>query len=205
MEWNPETAPAPHTAARIRKSQPTRLVSGLMSLDTAYNNTVAQAPTASQPVFPPASGQTAQPPRACAQRRTSYVARRTLSSMLRSRMMRWVSKIVVLFVATLVASNAQCATACAFEHCRPAEPPSHCHHHKSTPDRGQPPSAPCPHDLSFENTSAKTIGIFPTQMFAATANAPLVSEAPQLCFHTRIAPEISPPAPSLSSISALRI
>ena len=120
-------------------------------------------------------------------------------------MMHWVSKMVVLFVATLVASNAQCVTTCAFEHCRPAQTrPSHCHH-KSTPDKQQPAGTPCSHDLSFANTSAKTIGIIPIRIFSATANAPVVADAPQLCFHIRVEAEISPPAPSLSSISVLRI
>ena len=126
-------------------------------------------------------------------------------AVLRYWMMHWVSKMAVLFVATLVASNAQCAAACAFEHCWPAQgPPSHCHH-KTTPGKGQPATAPCSHDISIVNTSAKTIGIVPGQVFAATANAPLVGTVTQLCFHTRVDADISPPAPRLSSISVLRI
>src|SRR6266436_5342171 len=119
--------------------------------------------------------------------------------------MHCVSKIVVLFAATLIAGNTQCVAACAFEHCRPAEaPPSHCHH-KSTPDKGQPTSAPCSHDISVADTSVKTITAARAQVLVATYSLPLVAEAPQLSFRTRGDVGVPHPAPSLSSISVLRI
>jgi hypothetical protein len=120
-------------------------------------------------------------------------------------MMYWLSKMLVLFAATLVAGNAQCVTACAFEHCRQTEaPPPHCHH-KTTPDKGQPTSAPCSHDISIVDTSVKTTTTAPVLALVVTYSVPLVAEAPQLSFHTRGDVDISPPAPSLSSISVLRI
>ena len=103
--------------------------------------------------------------------------------MLRYGMMRWVSKMVVLFLAALAAGNAQCVTACAFERCRPSEaPPSHCHH-KSTPDKGQPAGAPCSHDISILDTSVKTVTIAPAQASVATYSVPLFADALEFSFH----------------------
>jgi hypothetical protein len=120
-------------------------------------------------------------------------------------MMPWVSKIVALFAVALVAGNSQCLAACASEHCRPAEaPPSHCHQ-KSAPDKEQPTSAPCSHDITIVDTSAKTITAAPEQALVATYNIPLVAEAPRYSFHTWVIADISPPTLSLSSISVLRI
>jgi hypothetical protein len=120
-------------------------------------------------------------------------------------MMPWVSKIVALFAVTLVAGNAQCITACAFEHSRVAEaPPAQCHH-KSTPTKEQPASAPCSHAVTIVDTSAKIIPAASEQALVATSNISLVAEAPQRCLHTRVDVDISPPAPGFSSISILRI
>src|SRR5437867_8330990 len=119
--------------------------------------------------------------------------------------MPWASKIAALFAVALVAGNSQCLAACASEHCRPAEaPPSHCHH-KSTPDKEQPTSAPCSHDITIVDTSAKTVSATPEQVWAVTYDIPLVSAAPPLSFHKWVNAESSPPTPSLSSISILRI
>jgi hypothetical protein len=123
---------------------------------------------------------------------------------LRYWIMHSLSKMVALFAAILVASNAQCVITCAFEQCRPKAPSTRCHH-KSSPDRGQPASPACSHNISIVDTGAKTIRIVPAQVFVATANAPLVAEVPQLYFRTRVEAEISPPAPGISSISVLRI
>jgi hypothetical protein len=117
--------------------------------------------------------------------------------------MHSLSKMVALFAAILIATNAQCVIVCAFEQCRPEASPARCHH-KSSSDKGHPASPACSHDISIVDTSAKTIGIVPAQVFVATASAPLVAEVPQLYFRTGAEVEISPPAPNFSSISVLR-
>ena len=120
-------------------------------------------------------------------------------------MMALLSKMVALLALALLAGNAQCVTACALEHYRPAKAqPTHCHH-KKLPDKAPSTSAPCSHDITIVESSAKAITAAPEQAFTATFCTPPVAEADLQCFGTRVEADLSPPTPNVSSISVLRI
>ena len=120
-------------------------------------------------------------------------------------MMASFSKMVALLSLVLLAGNAQCVTACALEHYRPAKAqPTHCHH-KKLPDKEHPTSAPCSHDITIVESSAKAITADSDQAFPATYCVSLVAEADVHCLGTRVEADISPSTPPLSLISVLRI
>ena len=119
--------------------------------------------------------------------------------------MHWISRVVVMFAVILIIGNAQCAIACAFEHCGPsAAQSSHCHP-KTIPDKGQPASAPCSHDISIVDASVKNLAITMDLAFFGPFNTRVIAESIENCFSAFVETTPSPHGPDLSLISILRI
>jgi hypothetical protein len=115
------------------------------------------------------------------------------------------SRLVVLFAATLVAANAQCALTCSFEQCGSAEtPPSHCHHH-NMPDKEKRPSPPCLHEIALVYPGAKAFFIAPVKLLLPEFTVLPVTTTLEPAFDCRVDNDVSPPVPPRSSISVLRI
>jgi hypothetical protein len=108
-------------------------------------------------------------------------------------------QLVVLLVAALIFSGAQCLAACAAEGCSPAAPPCHQHQH---PAPGHETSATCGHDFLIPSVHRSSLAHIADIGFSLPSNEDtpsfVIAETPSV-------PAFSPPNPPLSASSILRI
>ena len=130
--------------------------------------------------------------------------KRSSGRMLTSKNVLWPSKLLVLFAATLIAANAQCAMTCSFEQWGSSETPSHCHHH-NMPDKEKPASPPCSHEISIVSASGKTFAAAPAQLLLADPTVLFVATILEPASYSSVVNDVSPPVPPHLSISVLRI
>src|ERR1700733_3749243 len=109
-------------------------------------------------------------------------------------------QVMALLVMTLILGAVQCVASCAGDDCNSAAPPCHQSHHHPAPSHAT--SRACTQDFLLPDAPASPLMDIATIGFAA----PIVPGA-QLFKVTGIftSPASSPPVPSLSSSSILRI
>jgi hypothetical protein len=119
--------------------------------------------------------------------------------------MRWLAKFVVLLAVTSIVANAQCTFSCAIASGHDEQAPVSDCHHKNMPDKDSPANLPCSHEVSIVAPDTKTFIVIHAQAFVAKLSPLLVTEAAPVVFSVKLRDDTSPPVPSLSSISILRV